>query len=116
MMVEPPGWRAQSKSAATLCAYSGYEYAEEDNRSVNIGPTAASVSLGTRCVKTTFHPEHVLAFESSQEGEESSHTHWIHVETQIVLRTWQHVMFPIDQFIDPLAAGVVTNAVAKHYC
>lgn len=58
MTVEPPGWSAQSKSAAVK----GFDEAFcsegiELTRVPNVGETAAAAKVGTRGVRTTFHPE-----------------------------------------------------------
>ena len=62
MIVEPPGWSAQSKSLASgdlpFVCNAGIDF----KRSWKAGDTAAAAIAGTRGVRTTFQPLRELAF------------------------------------------------------
>ena len=53
-IVEPPGCKAQSKSAADLFSIGRLE--RDATRSLNVGSTTAAANFGTRGESTTFHP------------------------------------------------------------
>lgn len=55
MIVDPPGWRAQSKSEAEVLLESS-EGEMDLSRSLNMDGTAGQVRSGTRGVRTTFQP------------------------------------------------------------
>ncbi len=56
IMVEPPGWRAQSKSAAVGSLPLVWKAGMDFMRSWKAGETAAEAIEGTRGVRTTFQP------------------------------------------------------------
>lgn len=57
MIVEPPGWRAQSKSLAEGEGESSLRnWGRDWMRLLKAGSTAADAIMGTRGVSTTFQP------------------------------------------------------------